>query len=105
MNTGWQRVAAYVVAADARGRVLLTRFELPGHPGSGAWTLPGGGMEWGEQPHATALRELKEETGLSATIGPSSGVQSEWFDEGTTMSGNPATVQRRCRGFRHFVER
>ena len=87
MNIEWQRVAAYVVAVDAQQRILLTQFELPGHPRSGAWTLPGGGMEWGEQAHETALRELGEETGLCGTIGPLLGTQSEWFDENTAVSG------------------
>lgn len=39
-------------------------------------------MEWGEQAHETALRELKEETGLVATTGPLLGAQSEWFEAG-----------------------
>ncbi|WP_299154573.1 NUDIX domain-containing protein [uncultured Tateyamaria sp.] len=65
MNIDWQRAAAYVVAVDAQQQILLTQFSKTGHPKSGAWTLPGGGMEWGEQPHETALRELGEETGLA----------------------------------------
>jgi len=44
-------------------------------------------MEWGEQAHETALRELGEETGLSADIGPLLGAQSEWFDEQTSERG------------------
>lgn len=77
----WARAAAYVVLFDAEGRVLLTQFEKQGHAKSGYWTLPGGSMEWGEQASDTALRELHEETGLIAEIGPLLGVQSEWFED------------------------
>ncbi|QBX99821.1 NUDIX domain-containing protein [Rhodophyticola sp. CCM32] len=84
MSIDWQRAAAYVVAVDANQQILLTQFSKAGHPKSGAWTLPGGGMEWGEQAHETALRELEEETGLCADIGPLLGAQSEWFDERTS---------------------
>ena len=77
----WQRAAAYVLIVDAEHQILLTQFSKAGHPKSGAWTLPGGGMKWGEQAHETALRELEEETGLSADIGTLLGAQSEWFDE------------------------
>jgi 8-oxo-dGTP diphosphatase len=34
---------------------------------AGRWTLPGGGLDWGERPEAGLLRELEEETGLRAT--------------------------------------
>ena len=64
------RVAAYVLCRDDEGRILLTRFFEAGHPHSGWWTMPGGGMEWGEQTYETAARELHEETGLVARIGP-----------------------------------
>ncbi len=43
------------------GRVLLVRDE------SAKFSMPGGGIEPGEQPMAAAVRELHEETGLTAT--------------------------------------
>lgn len=42
------------------------------------WTMPGGGMDFGETPAETAVRELHEETGLTATMGPILGVFSAW---------------------------
>ena len=104
MSIDWQRAAAYVVAVDAQHKILLTQFSKAGHPRSGAWTLPGGGMEWGEQAHETALRELREETGLEAEIVSLLGVQSEWFDERTSERGQRGMALRlvfqatNCRG-------
>jgi ADP-ribose pyrophosphatase YjhB (NUDIX family) len=57
-----QRFAAYAVANDPRGRLLLTRI-ADGYPGGGRWHLPGGGTDYGEQPGAAVIRELAEETG------------------------------------------
>lgn len=34
-------------------------------PGKGEWTIPGGHLELGEPPAVGAVRELREETGLS----------------------------------------
>ena len=56
------RVAAYAVCVDAE-QVLLARVAPP-YPDAGAWTLPGGGLEFGERPEVGVVRELEEETGL-----------------------------------------
>lgn len=62
-----QRVAAYNVCVDADSRLLLCRLsDITERPG--AWTLPGGGIDFGEHPEAGALRELHEETGLEGRI-------------------------------------
>ncbi|HEV2361492.1 MAG TPA: NUDIX domain-containing protein [Acidimicrobiales bacterium] len=71
-------MSAYALCVDD-GRILLTRFTSPGHPDHHKWTMPGGGMEWGESPQQTVHRELYEETGLSATLGEVAGIFSRWF--------------------------
>lgn len=61
------RIGAYALCVDD-GRILLTRI-APGHwSGVGEWTLPGGGLDFGEDPRDGALRELTEETGLRGEI-------------------------------------
>ncbi|MFC7544910.1 NUDIX domain-containing protein [Plantactinospora sp. GCM10030261] len=70
-----QRFAAYAVATDPAGRVLLTRI-APGYPGAGRWHLPGGGTDYGEQPGPALIRELVEETGQRGRLVELLGVAS-----------------------------
>lgn len=58
-------MASYAIAVDG-GAVLVARI-ASGYPGQGKWTLPGGGVEWGEHPDDALIREVHEETGFSVT--------------------------------------
>jgi ADP-ribose pyrophosphatase YjhB (NUDIX family) len=55
-------VRAYGVLLD-EGRVALVRSSNPRHVPP-LWWLPGGGIEFGEAPEDTLVREFFEETGL-----------------------------------------
>ena len=62
-----RRIAAYAVATDADGRVLLVRASSrSGTPG--VWSLPGGAIDHGEDPNHTVVRETAAETGLSVAV-------------------------------------
>ncbi|WP_198653336.1 NUDIX hydrolase [Actinocorallia populi] len=66
------RVAAYGICVE-EDRILLARFiggDIP------RWTLPGGGLEHGEDPVDGALRELTEETGYTGRVVRLLGVHS-----------------------------
>jgi 8-oxo-dGTP diphosphatase len=60
------RLAAYGVIHRGDS-VLLCRIS-PAYPAAGMWTLPGGGIEFGESPDAAVVREVEEETGLVGRI-------------------------------------
>ncbi len=52
--------AVSVIIEDGQGRVLLVRSRI--HTG---WSLPGGGVDRGEPPAEAAMREAREEVGLT----------------------------------------
>ncbi len=62
-----QRIGASLVAFDEHDRVLMLRHVF--HPFA-PWGLPGGWLKRSEDPAAGVLRELREETGLTAVLGP-----------------------------------
>ena len=54
---------ANVLLTDADGRILVVR---PTY--TREWMIPGGRVERGETPHAAAIRETREETGLEVAL-------------------------------------
>ena len=78
-------MASYAVAING-GAVLLARI-ASGYPGQGRWTLPGGGVEWGEHPDDALVREVHEETGFSVTEFSLIGIDSRVFSATTSHSG------------------
>ena len=55
-------VAAIILAEK---RLLLIRRR--GAHGEGTWAVPGGHLDYGESPAACAIREVREEVGLTVT--------------------------------------
>jgi ADP-ribose pyrophosphatase YjhB (NUDIX family) len=80
------RLAAYAWCED-EDRVLLVRVAA-GEPGAGQWILPGGGLDFGEDPAAGVLRELGEETGLIGRIDDLVDIRSGIFEPAQTRSGH-----------------
>lgn len=69
-----QRVAAYAVIIRDE-HILLARL-APRISKEPLWTLPGGGLDHGEDPRAAVVREVWEETGLDATVSAEARVYS-----------------------------
>jgi 8-oxo-dGTP pyrophosphatase MutT (NUDIX family) len=63
------RPAARALVLDPDGRTLLVRYVNP-ETGAHLWTTPGGGIDARETVADAVRRELKEEAGLDAEIGP-----------------------------------
>lgn len=77
------RVAAYgVIIRD--GCILLSHWNERGRSG---WTLPGGGLEGGENPAHTAVREIFEETGYHAALDTLLGIDNHIIPARSRASG------------------
>ena len=66
------RVGCSAAIFNEEGKVLLTR-----RLDNGQWCLPSGGMDAGESPAETCIREVFEETGLRVRVTRLVGVYSD----------------------------
>ncbi|MBT4010250.1 MAG: NUDIX domain-containing protein, partial [Actinobacteria bacterium] len=68
---GRKRPAARVVLLNRSNEIFLVNAEDPLDPFKPSWwEIPGGGIDLGEDSAVAAARELWEETGIEAEMGP-----------------------------------
>lgn len=81
-----QRIGAYGVSISESNEILLSRFS---RSPDGCWSLPGGGVEHGEDPADAVVRELAEETGYDVEVERLLSVESSiWqIPDGTHVHG------------------
>jgi 8-oxo-dGTP pyrophosphatase MutT (NUDIX family) len=73
-----------VILTGPGDRVLLFRHALPAPWSRDGWLTPGGGIDPGESPTETAVRELREETGHAVILERAVAFDSgEWSVDGT----------------------
>lgn len=70
-----------LIACNANGEYLVLRRSQSSKHFRGQWELPGGKVDPGEDFDAALLREVREETGLSAVLERAAGSESVSLDE------------------------
>jgi 8-oxo-dGTP diphosphatase len=67
MSDALPRVGSALLVKDERGRILLGQRNKD--PQRGSWVIPGGKIQAFERIAEAAVRELREETGLTVEVG------------------------------------
>ena len=82
MNRPVIKVVAAVIERD--GKILIGRRRKTDSHGL-KWEFPGGKVERGESPAAALARELEEELGIQARIGPEIGRHTHHYPKRATI--------------------
>jgi 8-oxo-dGTP pyrophosphatase MutT (NUDIX family) len=80
------RLAAYAICIDDASRILLVRVSRS-VDATESWMLPGGGLDFGEDPVTGLLRELDEETGMTGRVETLLGAISTTFEAAAWADG------------------
>ena len=68
------------------GQILLCRVSARLLEYAGSWTLPGGGLDFGEDPADAMVREVREETGLLVRPAGVAGIDSLVIPNGASTT-------------------
>lgn len=78
-------VAAFILRNSGSGREVLVCQRRPDQPMGLKWEFPGGKVEPGETAEAALARELSEELGIHASIGPRTTTVRHTYRNGGTI--------------------
>src|SRR5579862_5336909 len=68
-NSDFKRsLPAIAIIFNAKNEILLSRRFAKGEKWHAMWQFPGGGIEFGEDPKAAAIRETLEEVGVKIKL-------------------------------------